>query len=124
MLTTFSRAGLANVTPAIYLKCLFYFPQSLCRRTGLRMFSVSHKTAFVVDHCPYMAESCRQLIECDMLTKSRSQGVIPLAPVSKSLWTCAIECSMEYCRILFDVYPTWKLVSAWKLELLIGVVII
>uniref|UniRef100_A0A8C1LCJ1 Integrator complex subunit 13 n=1 Tax=Cyprinus carpio TaxID=7962 RepID=A0A8C1LCJ1_CYPCA len=109
MLTTFSRAGLANVTPAIYLKCLFYFPQSLCRRTGLRMFSVSHKTAFVVDHCPYMAESSRQLIECDMLTKSRSQGVIPLAPVSKSLWTCAIECSMEYCRILFDVYPTWKL---------------
>uniref|UniRef100_A0A8C1SJ94 Integrator complex subunit 13 n=1 Tax=Cyprinus carpio TaxID=7962 RepID=A0A8C1SJ94_CYPCA len=107
MLTSFSRAGLA--TPAIYLKCLFYFPQSLCRRTGLRMFSVSHKTAFVVDHCPYMAESCRQLIECDMLTKSRSQGVIPLAPVSKSLWTCAIECSMEYCRILFDVYPTWKL---------------
>uniref|UniRef100_A0A9J8BIJ9 Integrator complex subunit 13 n=1 Tax=Cyprinus carpio carpio TaxID=630221 RepID=A0A9J8BIJ9_CYPCA len=109
MLTSFSRAGLA--TPAIYLKCLFYFPQSLCRRTGLRMFSVSHKTAFVVDHCPYMAESCRQLIECDMLTKSRSQGVIPLAPVSKSLWTCAIECSMEYCRILFDVYPTWKLVN-------------
>uniref|UniRef100_A0A672R2W1 Integrator complex subunit 13 n=1 Tax=Sinocyclocheilus grahami TaxID=75366 RepID=A0A672R2W1_SINGR len=77
----------------------------------MRMFSVSHKTAFVVDHCPYMAESSRQLIECDMLTKSRSQGVIPLAPVSKSLWTCAIECSMEYCRILYDIYPTWKLVN-------------
>uniref|UniRef100_A0A673MC38 Protein asunder homolog n=1 Tax=Sinocyclocheilus rhinocerous TaxID=307959 RepID=A0A673MC38_9TELE len=77
----------------------------------MRMFSVSHKTAFVVDHCPYMAESSRQLIECDMLNKSRSQGVIPLAPVSKSLWTCAIECSMEYCRILYDIYPTWKLVN-------------
>lgn len=88
------------------------------------MFSVSHKTAFVVDHCPYMAECSRQLIECDMLTKSRSQGVIPLAPVSKSLWTCAIECSMEYCRILFDIYPTNKLVSVWKLELLVGVVTI
>uniref|UniRef100_A0A671SK66 Protein asunder homolog n=1 Tax=Sinocyclocheilus anshuiensis TaxID=1608454 RepID=A0A671SK66_9TELE len=77
----------------------------------MRMFSVSHKTALVVDHCPYMAESSRQLIECDMLTKSRSQGVIPLAPVSKSLWTCAIECSMEYCRIVYDVYPTNKLVN-------------
>lgn len=86
------------------------------------MFSVSHKTAFVVDHCPYMAESSRQLIECDMLTKSRSQGVIPLAPVSKSLWTCAIECSMEYCRILYDIYPTKKLVSVWKLALFIGIV--
>ncbi|XP_016349285.1 protein asunder homolog [Sinocyclocheilus anshuiensis] len=79
--------------------------------TRMRMFSVSHKTAFVVDHCPYMAESSRQPIECDMLAKSRSQGVIPLAPVSKSLWTCAIECSMEYCRILYDIYPTWKLVN-------------
>ncbi|KAA0721086.1 Integrator complex subunit 13 [Triplophysa tibetana] len=77
----------------------------------MKTFSVSHKTAFVVDHCPYMGESCRQLIECDMLTKSRAQGVIPLAPVSKSLWTCAIECSMEYCRILFDIYPTKKLVN-------------
>ncbi|TRY65829.1 hypothetical protein DNTS_018005 [Danionella cerebrum] len=77
----------------------------------MRMFSVSHKTAFVVDHCPYMAESSRQLIECDMSTKSRSQGLIPLAPVSKSLWTCAVECSMEYCRILFDVYPTKKLIN-------------
>uniref|UniRef100_A0A3P8X7K6 Integrator complex subunit 13 n=1 Tax=Esox lucius TaxID=8010 RepID=A0A3P8X7K6_ESOLU len=77
----------------------------------MKLFSVSHKTAFVVDHCPYMAESSRQQVECDVLTKSRGQGVIPLAPVSKSLWTCAVECSMEYCRILYDVYPTKKLVN-------------
>lgn len=76
-----------------------------------KMFSVSHKTVFVVDHCPYMAESSRQQVECDVLTKSRAQGVIPLAPVSKSLWTCAVECSMEYCRILYDIYPRDKLVS-------------
>ncbi|XP_018621459.1 integrator complex subunit 13 isoform X2 [Scleropages formosus] len=77
----------------------------------MKMFSISHKTAFVVDHCPYMAESCRQQVEFDMLTKNRPQGVIPLAPVSKSLWTCAVECSMEYCRILYDIYPTRKLVN-------------
>ncbi|XP_061085628.1 integrator complex subunit 13 isoform X2 [Conger conger] len=77
----------------------------------MKMFSFSHKTAFVVDHCPYMAESCRQQVEFDLLTKNRSQGVIPLAPVSKSLWTCAVECSMEYCRILYDIYPTRKLVN-------------
>lgn len=76
----------------------------------MKMFSVSHKTVFVVDHCPYMSESSRQQIECDMLTKSRAQGMIPLAPVSKSLWTCAVECSMEYCRILYDIYPAKKLV--------------
>uniref|UniRef100_A0A3Q2WVI4 Integrator complex subunit 13 n=1 Tax=Haplochromis burtoni TaxID=8153 RepID=A0A3Q2WVI4_HAPBU len=77
----------------------------------MKMFSVAHKTVFVVDHCPYMAESSRQQVECDVLTKSRAQGVIPLAPVSKSLWTCAVECSMEYCRILYDVYPKDKLVN-------------
>lgn len=80
-----------------------------------KMFSVSHKTVFVVDHCPYMAESSRQQVECDVLTKSRAQGVIPLAPVSKSLWTCAVECSMEYCRILYDIYPKDKLVSSFFL---------
>lgn len=72
---------------------------------------MAHKTVFVVDHCPYMAESSRQQVECDVLTKSRAQGVIPLAPVSKSLWTCAVECSMEYCRILYDIYPRDKLVN-------------
>lgn len=77
----------------------------------MKMFSVAHKTVFVVDHCPYMAESSRQQVECDVLTKSRAQGVIPLAPVSKSLWTCAVECSMEYCRILYDIYPKDKLVN-------------
>lgn len=75
------------------------------------MFSVSHKSVFVVDHCPYMAESSRQQVECDVVTKSRAQGLIPLAPVSKMLWTCAVECSMEYCRILYDIYPRDKLVS-------------
>uniref|UniRef100_A0AAV2IU32 Integrator complex subunit 13 n=1 Tax=Knipowitschia caucasica TaxID=637954 RepID=A0AAV2IU32_KNICA len=77
---------------------------------NMKMFSVAHKTVFVVDHCPYMSESSRQQVECDVLTK-RTQGVIPLAPVSKSLWTCAVECSMEYCRILYDVYPLDKLIN-------------
>ncbi|XP_070709706.1 integrator complex subunit 13 [Pempheris klunzingeri] len=77
----------------------------------MKIFSVSHKTVFVVDHCPYMAESSRQQVECDVLTKSRAQGVIPLAPVSKSLWTCGVECSMEYCRILYDIYPRNKLIN-------------
>ncbi|XP_034528965.1 integrator complex subunit 13 isoform X1 [Notolabrus celidotus] len=77
----------------------------------MKMFAGSHKTVFVVDHCPYMAESSRQQVECDVLTKSRAHGVIPLAPVSKSLWTCAVECSMEYCRILYDIYPKDKLIN-------------
>lgn len=90
---------------------VFLTDQHILRICRMKMFSVSHKTVFVVDHCPYMAESSRQQVECDVLTKTRAQGVIPLAPVSKSLWTCAVECSMEYCRILYDIYPVDKLVS-------------
>ncbi|KAK2858945.1 hypothetical protein Q5P01_003565 [Channa striata] len=89
----------------------FISAQHILQLCKMKMFSVSHKTVFVVDHCPYMAESSRQQVECDVLTKSRAQGVIPLAPVSKSLWTCAVECSMEYCRILYDIYPKDKLVN-------------
>lgn len=74
-------------------------------------FSESHKTVFVVDHCPYMAESCRQHVEFDMLVKNRTQGIIPLAPISKSLWTCSVESSMEYCRIMYDIFPFKKLVN-------------
>ncbi|XP_063785178.1 integrator complex subunit 13 isoform X2 [Pseudophryne corroboree] len=77
----------------------------------MKTFSESHKTVFVVDHCPYMAESCRQNVDFDMLTKNRTQGIIPLAPISKSLWTCAVEASMEYCRIMYDIFPFKKLVN-------------
>uniref|UniRef100_A0A8C2NA04 Integrator complex subunit 13 n=1 Tax=Capra hircus TaxID=9925 RepID=A0A8C2NA04_CAPHI len=77
----------------------------------MKIFSESHKTVFVVDHCPYMAESCRQHVEFDMLVKNRTQGIIPLAPISKSLWTCSVESSMEYCRIMYDIFPFKKLVN-------------
>ncbi|ELK33906.1 Cell cycle regulator Mat89Bb like protein [Myotis davidii] len=78
----------------------------------MKIFSESHKTVFVVDHCPYMAESCRQHVEFDMLVKNRTQGIIPLAPISKSLWTCSVESSMEYCRIMYDIFPFRKLLMA------------
>lgn len=106
-----------TVTTTYLMFCFFPFTttdQFTLQGFKSKMFSVSHKTVFVVDHCPYMAESSRQQVECDVVTKSRAQGLIPLAPVSKSLWTCAVECSMEYCRILYDIYPRDKLVSFRK----------
>ncbi|XP_007907204.1 integrator complex subunit 13 [Callorhinchus milii] len=74
----------------------------------MKLFSEAHKTVFVVDHCPYMSESCRQTVEFDMFTKNRAPGIIPLAPISKSLWTCAVESAMEYCRIMYDIFPARK----------------
>lgn len=72
-----------------------------------------------MDHCPYMAESCRQHVEFDMLVKNRTQGIIPLAPISKSLWTCSVESSMEYCRIMYDIFPfkSWWVWSTKKIKI-------
>ncbi|KAM6437631.1 integrator complex subunit 13 isoform 2-T2 [Liasis olivaceus] len=86
-------------------------PHGAAVRKKMKLFSESHKTVFVVDHCPYMAESCRQHVEFDMLIKNRTQGIIPLAPISRSLWTCSVESSMEYCRIMYDIFPFKKLVN-------------
>lgn len=73
-------------------------------------FPASHKTVFVLDHSPYFLTSCQQHIEFDIFTKTRQPGIIPLAPISKSLWTCSVEAAFEYCRIVWDVFPTNKLI--------------
>lgn len=83
-----------------------------------RMYPANHKTIFVLDHTPYFGISTEAPLEFDFL-KSRSQNLIPLAPVCKSLWTTSVEASLEYCRIVWDLFPTGKLVYYFKLLLLI-----
>ena len=34
---------------------------------------------------------------------------MPLAPVSKSIWSSCIEALCEYCRIVWDIFPADKL---------------
>ena len=43
--------------------------------------------------------------------QSRAPGIIPLAPITKSMWTCSVEAAMEYSRIVYDIYPGIKLVT-------------
>lgn len=74
-----------------------------------KLFPPNHKTVFVLDHTPYFGISCENPIEFDFL-KIRTPGFIPLSPISKSLWTCSTEASIEYCRIVWDLFPTGKLV--------------
>ncbi|XP_063966884.1 integrator complex subunit 13-like [Lytechinus pictus] len=69
-------------------------------------FPPSMKTVFVIDHSSSFAESCNQPFEFDVVSKSRTPGLIPLAPLSKSLWTSCIEGIMEYCRVVFDIFPS------------------
>ena len=49
-------------------------------------------------------------MEFDMLVKSKVAGVIPLAPIMKSLWTCNVEAVLEYVRVVYDLFPRNKLV--------------
>ncbi|KAI4456250.1 sarcoma antigen ny-sar-95-related [Holotrichia oblita] len=75
-----------------------------------KMYPANHKTIFVLDHTPYFGISCESSIEFDFL-KARGPGFIPISPIHKSLWTCSVESSIEYCRIVWDLFPAGKLVT-------------
>ncbi|KAL1130634.1 hypothetical protein AAG570_011876 [Ranatra chinensis] len=73
------------------------------------MHPANHKTIFLLDHTYLFNNDCESLIEFDF-TKSRGPGFIPLKPIAKSLWTCSVEAAIEYCRIVWDLFPTGKLI--------------
>ncbi|XP_056640094.1 integrator complex subunit 13 isoform X2 [Diorhabda sublineata] len=74
-----------------------------------KLYPANHKTTFVLDHTPYFGISCENPIEFEFL-KSRTPGFIPMNPISKSLWTSSVESAIEYCRIVWDLFPQGKLV--------------
>ncbi|XP_059045423.1 protein asunder [Achroia grisella] len=73
------------------------------------MFPTNHKTIFVLDHTPYFGISSDFPIDFDN-SKSRGPGYVPLPSIYKSLWTCSVEAAVEYCRIVWDLFPEGKLV--------------
>ena len=73
-------------------------------------YPVNHKTVFVLDHSPVFGQACAPL-DLDQMMKTRAganagHNYIPLPPVYKSMWTCAAEAVLEYCRIVWDIFPT------------------
>jgi len=76
------------------------------------MFPITHKTVIILDRCPFFLESSQQPVEFDMPVKSKVPGIIPLAPIIKSLWTCNVEAVLEYIRVVYDVFPSNKLVCS------------
>lgn len=80
------------------------------------MFERNQKTIFVLDHTRYFSISSEQYISMDYLkgkplsdtsTAGGNAGVGG-TQLSKSLWTCAVESSIEYCRIVWDLFPGKK----------------
>ncbi|KAK6175317.1 hypothetical protein SNE40_013805 [Patella caerulea] len=75
------------------------------------MIPKSHKTVFVLDHGPIFSKSSKEPIDYDVISKSKTPGMIPAAPIFKSLWTWCIECVLEYMRIIFDIFPANHLIQ-------------
>lgn len=80
-----------------------------------KLYPANHKTLFVLDHTPYFGISCENPIEFEFL-KSRTPGFIPMNPISKSLWTSSVESAIEYCRIVWDLFPQGKMVTVAKVN--------
>ena len=70
-------------------------------------YPASHKTVFILDQSAHFLQtSCDQHFEFDVVNKMRQPtGIIPLTPITKSLWTCSVEAIAEYCRIVWDIFP-------------------
>lgn len=73
-----------------------------------QLFPTNHKTTFVVDHTPYFGLASNAVVQMDF-TK-RPTGAITPTPIFKSMWTCSIESVVEYCRIVWDLFPEGKLI--------------
>lgn len=76
------------------------------------MNNLNEKTVFVLDHTQYFGISGENLFDLDF-GKSKSNA-LPLPLVGKSLWTASVESSVEYCRIVWDLFPTGKLVCTYN----------
>lgn len=75
------------------------------------MLELSHKTVFVLDHTPYFGISGDFPIDLEFVkSRSAASSAIPIPTISKSLWTCSVESSIEYCRIVWDLFPSGKMV--------------
>lgn len=78
---------------------------------------INHKTIFVFDHSNHFALSSDQPIEFDVPIKAKSTTSTAVAvnpspqphqklnPLVKSLWTCNVEATLEYARIVYDLFP-------------------
>lgn len=70
------------------------------------------RTVIVLDHSSKFQSLSKQHIDFDGGgKKSKGKGSSAVSPVFKSSWTCSLEAAVEYCRIVYDIFPTEYMVS-------------
>lgn len=73
------------------------------------------RTVIVLDHGSKFLSLSKQHIDFDGGgKKGKGKGSSTSSPVFKSSWTCSIEAAVEYCRIVYDIFPNEYLVSERK----------
>lgn len=72
-------------------------------------------TVFVLDRSSRFLSLSKQHIDLDGSSKGKSSKSLgkssSLGPVYKNAWTCSIESTVEYCRIVYDLFPNEYIVS-------------
>ncbi|CAG0919832.1 unnamed protein product [Notodromas monacha] len=69
-------------------------------------FSANHKTVLLLERGAYQLGDSGVEHDLNKLIKSRGDvGFPPLRKVTKSVWTCTVVSSMEYARMVWDIYP-------------------
>lgn len=71
-------------------------------------------TVFVIDRSSRFLSLSKQHIDLDGTGKGKAQGKggkSALGPVYKNAWTCCVEATIEYCRIVYDLFPNEYMVS-------------
>lgn len=77
-----------------------------------------NKTVLILDHSSFFARPSGitfnvnvQNLDQQQPQQSANEVNNDIALGMKSLWTCVVECVLEYCRILFDIFEDDALVD-------------
>ena len=75
-----------------------------------------NKTVLILDHSSFFARPSGITFNVNVQNLDQQQQQAnevnnDIALGMKSLWTCVVECVLEYCRILFDIFEDDALVD-------------
>lgn len=89
--------------------CLFRFIMDTNTSFSTTPFK---KTAIVLDRRQSFSAHSKVSVDLDGGTKSKnnSKSNAQCFPVYKSIWSCMTEASVEYSRVVYDLYPCQNLV--------------
>ena len=68
-------------------------------------YPLSHKTVFLLDQSSAFAQPCEEIEIESNKSSQQATGFPTLPPIQKSIWTSAVESVLEYCRIVWDIFP-------------------